>query len=194
MLKEKRLKRYQKQHSRKVKCSKNREKSRIKLAKLHEKVANSRKDFIDQVTTQIVNNFDVICIEDLNVKGMQKWNGRMIASAPFGMIRSKLEWKTKREGKHLSVIGRYVPSSKTCSECGQIHENLSLKVRHFSCDCGNELHRDHNAAINILNVGLQNITAGTAGLACGETKVHDISNGIRWVSLKQEAYQSLADV
>ena len=191
LLKEKRLKRYQRQHSRKVKGSKNKEKSRLKLARLHEKVANSRKEFINQVTTQIINSYDVICIEDLNVKGMQKWNGRMIQSAPFGMIRSALEWKAKREGKHLSVIGRYVPSSKACSCCGKINEELSLKTRKFSCDCGNEIHRDLNAAINILNVGLQNITVGTTGLACGETKVHEVSNGIRWVSLKQEIYRSL---
>ena len=192
LLKEKKLKRYQRQHSRKVKGSKNKEKSKIKLARLHEKVADSRKNFINQVTTQIVNSFDIICIEDLNVKAMQKWNGRMIQSAPFGMIRTALEWKAKREGKHLSVIGRYFPSSKACSACGQINEELSLKTRKFSCDCGNEIHRDVNAAVNILNEGLSILTAGTAGLACGETKVHDISNGIRWVSLKQETYRSFA--
>ena len=184
--KEKRLKKYQRQFSRKVKGSNNKNKARIKLARLHEKVSNARKDFIDQVTTQIVNSFDIICIEDLNVKGMQKWNGRMVQSAPFGMIRTMLTWKAKREGKHLVVIGRYIPSSKACSDCGQIH-NLSLKQRHFSCDCGLEIHRDHNAAINILNVGLNNINVvGTTVKACGETKVHDSSNGIRWVSLKQE--------
>jgi putative transposase len=183
--KEKKLKKYQKQFSRKVKGSKNKEKARLKLAKLHEKVANARKDFIDQLTTQIVNSFDIISIEDLNVKGMQRWNGRMVQSAPFGMIRSKLEWKAKREGKHLVVIGRYIPSSKACSDCGQLH-NLGLKDRHFSCDCGLELHRDHNAAINILNVGLSDLGVGTTLSACGETKVHDSRNGIRWVSLKQE--------
>jgi putative transposase len=186
--KERKLKKYQRQHARKVKGSKNREKSRIKLAKLHEYVANQQKDFIRKAAVDITKNFDIICIEDLNVKSMQKWNGRMIQSAPFGLIRSTLEWMAKKHGKHVSVIGRYVPSSKACHECGQIHE-LDLKTRWFSCDCGVEIHRDLNAAINILNVGLQNYEAGTASKACGETKVHD--GNIRWVSLKQEMTESL---
>jgi putative transposase len=182
--KEKRLKKYQRQHSRKVKGSKNREKSRIKLAKLHEHVANQRKDFIRKAAVDIIKNFDIICIEDLNVKAMQRWNGRLVQSAPFGLIRSTLEWMAKKHGKNVSVIGRYIPSSKACHECGQIHENLNLNDRWFSCDCGVEIHRDLNAAINILNVGLQNYEAGTASKSCGETKVHD--GNIRWVSLKQE--------
>jgi putative transposase len=186
--KEQKLKKYQRQHSRKVKGSKNREKSRIKLAKLHEHVANQRKDFIRKAAVDIIKNFDIICIEDLNVKAMQRWSGRLVQSAPFGLIRSTIEWIAKKHGKHVSVIGRYVPSSKACHECGQIHE-LDLKTRWFSCDCGVEIHRDINAAINILNVGLQNYEAGTASKACGETKVHD--GNIRWVSLKQEMTESV---
>ena len=180
--KEKKLKKYQKQYSRKIKGSKNKEKARIKLARLHEKVANARKDFIEKLTLDIIRNNDIIVIEDLNVKGMQKWNGRMIQSAPFGAIRSKLTWKANRLGKHLVVIGRYIPTSKVCSDCGTIHE-FGLETRWLSCDCGLEIHRDHNAAKNILNAGLKNITDGTSELACGETKVHDSRNGIRWVSL-----------
>jgi putative transposase len=183
--KEKRLKRYQRAFSRKQKGSSNKNKARVKLAKLHEKVANSRKDFVEKLTLDVVKNNDIIVIEDLNVKAMQKWNGRMVQSAPFGMIRSKLTWKANKLGKHLVVINRFTPTSKVCSECGQIHE-IDLSTRWLSCDCGASLHRDHNAAVNILNAGLQNIEAGTAFQACGETKVHDLSNEIRWVSLKQE--------
>ena len=192
--KEKRLKKYQRQHSRKVKGSSNRNKSRLKLARYHEKVANARLDHVEKFTLDIVRNNDIVVVEDLNVKAMQKWNGRMIGSAPFGMIRSKLEWKCKREGKHFVKIGRYVPTSKACSGCGQIHD-MNLSKRWLSCDCGLELHRDHNAAINILNVGLgiindptKNLTAGTAGLACGETKV--TGRSVQWVSLKQETVRS----
>jgi putative transposase len=116
----------------------------------------------------------------------------MVQSAPFGLIRSTLEWMAKKHGKHVSVIGRYVPSSKACHECGQIHENLNLKDRWFSCDCGVEIHRDLNAAINILNVGLKEFEAGTASKACGETKVHD--SNVRWVSLKQEMTESLTQL
>jgi putative transposase len=105
--KEKRLKRYQKAFSRKQNGSANKNKARIKLAKIHEKVANCRKDFVEKLTTYIVKNNDIIVIEDLNVKAMQKWNGRMIQSAPFGIIRSKLTWKTNKLGKHLVVIDRF---------------------------------------------------------------------------------------
>jgi len=190
LAKEKRLKRYQRQFSRKQKGSLNKNKARIKLAKIHEKVANSRKDFVEKLTLDVVRNNDIIVIEDLNVKAMQRWNGRMVQSAPFGMIRSKLTWKANKLGKHLVVIDRYTPTSKVCSECGQIHE-LSLSTRWLSCDCGASMHRDHNAAINILNAGLRDFEVGTTFQACGETKVHDLSNEIRWVSLKQENTRSL---
>lgn len=183
LAKEKRLKRYQRQFSRKVKGSNNRNKARIKLAKIHESVANARRDFVEKLTLDIVKNNDVIVIEDLNVKAMQKWNGRMVQSAPFGMIRQKLTWKANKFGKHLVVINRYQPTSKVCSGCGQIHE-FDLGTRWLSCDCGLEIHRDHNAAINILNAGINTIAVENTVSACGETKVHD--GNIRWVSLKQE--------
>lgn len=197
---EKRLKKYQKRYSRKCKGSSNQNKARLKVAKQHARVSNARLDHVEKFTLDIVRNNDLIVVEDLNVKAMQKWNGRMIQSAPFGMIRSKLEWKCRREGKHFVKIGRYVPTSKACSGCGQIHD-LNLSQRRLSCDCGLSLHRDHNAAINILNVGLgmKNLTAGTAGLACGETKVAG-RLAARWVSLapvsgavKQETVRSLAE-
>jgi putative transposase len=188
--KEKRLKQYQRRMSRKVKGSNNRNKARIKVARLHEKVANQRKEFVEQLTTQLAKENDILVIEDLNVKAMQKWNGRMVQSAPFGMFRSKLTWKANKFGKHLVVINRFTPTSKVCSGCGQIHQ-LGLNERKLTCDCGEVIHRDHNAAINIKTAGLR--TAGTAGsYASGDTKVHDlVKNGIRWVSLKEENTRSL---
>jgi putative transposase len=199
LAKEKRLKRYQRIMSRRVKDSKNRDKARIKVARIHEKVVNQRKDFLEKATTQICNTFDFIVIEDLNVKGMQKWNGRMIQSAPFGAVRQMLTWKTKKLGKTLQVISRFAPSSKTCNECGSIKDDLSLKdkKRLYVCHhCGHVDDRDMNAAKNILEMGTvefleKNITVGTAGRACGETKVHDVGNDIRWVSMKQETTWSL---
>lgn len=184
--KEKALKRYQRRMARKVKGSKNREKQRIKVARKHEQVANQRKEFVEQVTMQIAKEYDIICIEDLNVKAMQQWNGRMIQSAPFAMFRSKLTWKANKYGKHLIVIDRFVPTSKVCNECGQIHDMSDLNDRWLSCDCGLEMHRDHNAAINIRYIGLS--TVGTTGIyASGDTKVHGLDvHGIRWVSLKEE--------
>jgi putative transposase len=196
---EKRLKKYQRRMARMLKGSSNRNKMRIKVAKKHQHVANQRKDFVEKVTTSIAKEFDFISIEDLNVKSMQKWNGRMITHSPFGMIRQKLTWKANKFGKHLHVIDRFAPSSKTCNECGAIHESLKLSSkkneRVFRCpNCGHEIDRDLNASLNILEFGICNselsfeVTneVGTTLRACGETKVHDTRTGIRWVSMKQE--------
>lgn len=189
--KEKRLKKYQRRMSRMVPKSSNRNKQRIKVARIHEKVVNSRKDFVEKISTQIAQTYDIICIEDLNVKAMQKWNGRMVQEAPFRMVRDKLTWKANKFGKHLVVIDRFDPTSKVCSSCGSLL-SLSLKDRWIDCDCGLSIHRDHNAAKNIRSLGLQR-TVGTTGFqACGDTKVHSADSSIRWVSLKQETTRSLA--
>lgn len=189
--KEKRLKKYQRRMSKMVKCSSNKNKQRIKVARLHEKIANSRKDFVEKITTQVATTYDIICLEDLNVKGMQKWNGRMIQEAPFRMFRDKMTWKANKFGKHLTIINRFDPTSKNCSGCGSLLE-LTLNDRWIECDCGLSIHRDHNAAKNIKFSGLQ-YTVGTTGFeACGDTKVHSRDNSVRWVSLKQETNGSLA--
>ena len=99
---------------------------------------------------------------------MQKWNGRMIQSAPFGMFRSKLTWKANKFGKHLIVIDRFAPTSKVCNECGQIHQ-FGLDVRWLSCDCGAEIHRDLNAAINILKEGLKSLSLEYSDYKHGES-------------------------
>ena len=177
--KEIRLKRYQRAYSRKQKGSKNQEKARIKVAKQFEKISNSQKNFIDQLTTNLAKTYDHLSIEDLNVKGMQKFNGRMIGMAPFGAFRNKLTWKANKFGKHLSIVNRYCPTSKVCSECGQ-ELQLTLKDRWIDCDCGNSLHRDHNAAINIHRVGTTRINA------CGDRKIPTDFNIFSWLSLKQE--------
>ena len=189
--KEKRLKKYQRRMSRMVPKSSNRNKQRIKVARIHEKVVNSRKDFVEKISTQIAQTYDIICIEDLNVKAMQQWNGRMVQEAPFRMVRDKLTWKANKFGKHLVVIDRFDPTSKVCSSCGSLL-SLSLKDRWIDCDCGLSIHRDHNAAKNIRSLGSLR-TVGTTGFqACGDTKVHSADSSIRWVSLKQETTRSLA--
>ena len=177
--KEIRLKRYQRAYSRKQKGSKNQNKARIKVAKQFEKIGNSQKDFLEQLTTNLVKTYDHISIEDLNVKAMMKFNGRMVGMAPFGAFRSKLTWKANKYGKHLSVVNRFCPTSKVCSECGQ-ELKLTLKDRWIDCDCGNSLHRDHNAAINIHRVGTTRINA------CGDRKPPTDFSSFRWLSLKQE--------
>ena len=177
--KEERLKRYQRAYSRKQKGSSNQNKARIKVARQHENISNSQKNFIEQLTTNLVKTYDHISIEDLNVKAMMKFNGRMIGMAPFGSFRNKLTWKANKYGKYLEVIDRFCPTSKVCSCCGQ-ELKLTLKDRWISCDCGNSLHRDHNAAINIHRVGTARINA------CGDRIQPTDFSSFRWLSLKQE--------
>ncbi|MCA9496725.1 MAG: transposase [Nanoarchaeota archaeon] len=177
--KEARLKRYQRAYARKQKGSKNQEKARIKVAKQFEKIGNCQKDFLEQLTTSLVKTYDHLSIEDLNVKGMQQFNGRMVGMAPFGSFRNKLTWKVNKFGKHLEIINRFCPTSKVCSECGQ-ELKLTLKDRWISCDCGLEIHRDHNAAVNIHRVGTTQINA------CGDRKPPTDFSSFSWLSLKQE--------
>ena len=178
--KELRLKRYQRAYARKQKGSSNQNKARIKVAKQYEKIGNCQKDFLEQLTTNLVKTYDHLSIEDLNVKAMMKFNGRMIGMAPFGAFRLKLTWKANKYGKHLEVINRFCPTSKVCSECGQ-ELQLTLKDRWINCDCGNSLHRDHNAAKNIHRVGTTRINA------CGDRKPPTDFGTFSWLSLKQEA-------
>ena len=181
--KERRLKRYQRILARKQMGSSNRNKARKRVAIQHEKIRFAQENFLHQLTSNLVQTYDHISIEDLNVKAMQKFNGRMIQSAPFGAFRSMLTWKAKKFGKTITVIDRFCPTSKVCSGCGQVL-NLTLKDRWIKCDCGLSIHRDHNAAINISRVG----TAQSQ--ACGDTRKPRDFLHHSWVSLKQEASPS----
>ena len=133
--------------------SKNYQKQRLKVAKLHEKVANQRKDLLHKVTTYLANTYETVCIEDLNVSGMVKNHSLALAISDcgWGMFRQFLEYKVK----DLRVIGRFEPSSKMCNICGDINKNLQLSDRKWTCSNGHELNRDENAAINIKNFGLR---------------------------------------
>lgn len=151
------LKRMQQNLSRKKKGSKRRDKCRLKVARLHQKIANKRSWLIHNITTMLVNNYDIICIEDLNTSGMLKNNrlAKSISDASFSMFRSQLEYKCDWYGKEIVVIDRFYPSSKTCSSCGWKKEDLTLSDRIFVCEnCGNKIDRDLNAAINIKRMGV----------------------------------------
>ena len=146
------LARKQRELSRKQKGSKNREKARIKVAKIHRTVRLARLDVLHQATTKLVRSYDTIVIEDLNVKGMVKNHklARAISDCGFGMFRTMLENKCKMYGKTLVIADRFFPSSKTCSKCGHKKEELKLSERMFVCEkCGFEIDRDLNAAINL---------------------------------------------
>lgn len=154
------ISRIQKYMSRKVKGSRRWHKNRLRVARLHNKISNKRLWFLHNLTTYLVNNYDTIFIEDLNVSGMVK-NRKLassISDASFSMFRSLLEYKCEWYGKALSVIDRFYPSSKTCSFCGWKKDDLSLSDRVFVCDnCGIKIDRDLNAAINIRRVGVDTL-------------------------------------
>ena len=137
------------------KGSSNRNKQRIKVARLHEHVAYQRKNFLHQLSRKIANFYDAVCVEDLNMKAMaQCLNfGKSVSDNGWGMFLTFLGYKLAESGKHLVKIDKWFPSSKMCSHCGSVKEDLSLAERIYTCDCGFESDRDLNAAINILNQG-----------------------------------------
>lgn len=152
-----RISRIQRHMSRKVKGSRRWHKNRIRIARLHNKISNKRLWFLHNMTTYLVDNYDTICIEDLNVSGMVKNHklANSISDASFSLFRSILEYKCKWYGKTLSIIDRFYPSSKTCSFCGWKKDDLSLSDRIFICEnCGAKIDRDLNAALNIKRVGV----------------------------------------
>ena len=150
----KKLRRLNKSLSRKQKGSNNRAKAKAKLSRLYYRISNIRKDFLHKLTTELVRKFDVICLEDLNVKGMMKNRrlSRAIQDLGFYELKRQLIYKANQFGKTVKSVERFFPSSKTCSCCGFKLEKLSLSVRKWTCEkCGVEQDRDINASINILN-------------------------------------------
>ena len=155
----KRLEREQRKLSKMVKGSKNREKQRIKVARLHEKVANQRKGFLHKQSRQITNAYDCVCIEDLNMKAMsQSLNfGKSVADNGWGMFTTFLQYKLEEAGKQLVKVDKFFASSQLCSVCGyQNPETKDLSVREWTCPCCQTHHnRDVNAAVNIRNEGMR---------------------------------------
>ena len=150
----------QRSFTRKTKGSKNREKQKIRLLRYYRRVTNQRVDYLHKVSTEIVRNYNTICIEDLNVDGMMKNHklARSIQSASWSEFRRMLEYKSEWYGKNLLVIGRFEPSSKTCNKCGYIKKDLTLKDREWTCPvCGEHHDRDVNAARNILDMSFKNV-------------------------------------
>ena len=150
----KKLRRLNKSLSQKQKGSNNRAKAKAKLSRLYYRISNIRKDFLHKLTTELVRKFDVICLEDLNVKGMMKNRrlSRAIQDLGFYELKRQLIYKANQFGKIVKSVERFFPSSKTCSCCGFKLEKLSLSVRKWTYEkCGEEHDRDINASINILN-------------------------------------------
>ena len=191
------LKRAQRKLSRKKKGSNNRTKQRVKVARLHEKVTNCRKDFLHKLTRSIVENQDYnsVAIEDLNVKELLEKRknklSRYIADAGWGTFRTFLTYKCERAGKNLLVIGRFEPSSKLCL-CGYLNHNLTLKDRVWECpECHTKHQRDVLAALNIRRFAFckQNTRKELIGQELPEsTPLETCVSG----SLKEETSKALA--
>ena len=154
------LKRLQRQLSRKKEGSKNREKARIKLAKLNQKIRNKKLHYLHQVSNQLVSENQIICMEDLNVKGMMRNHNlaESIGEMNFGEFKNLLTYKYLQYGRQLVFIDRFYPSSKTCHCCGYVNKSLKLSDRQWICpECNSVIDRDLNAAQNIKDEGLRKI-------------------------------------
>ncbi|MGZ8409619.1 MAG: RNA-guided endonuclease InsQ/TnpB family protein [Hyphomicrobium sp.] len=151
-----RLAMLQKRLARKQKGSKRRALAKRAVARQHEKIGNCRKDSLNKLTTKLVREFDVICIEDLTLRGMAKNHGlaRSLSDAGIGAAIRMLEDKAERYGRRTVRVDRWFPSSKMCSECGHVVSELPLQIREWACPVCKTVHdRDLNAARNILAVG-----------------------------------------
>ncbi|WP_331775029.1 RNA-guided endonuclease TnpB family protein [Sulfurospirillum sp. 1612] len=163
------LKKLQRRLSKKKKGSKNRQKAKLRVQKLHTKITNQRKDNLHKISNEITNQYDIICLETLNVKGMIKNHklAKSIADVAWGEFMRQLEYKASWRGKTIIKIDQWFPSSQICSYCGASTGKKPLNVRKFDCpECHKkDIDRDINASINIRNYGLGQIdnrnTAGT---------------------------------
>jgi putative transposase len=186
---EKKLTKLQRKLSKKKKGSVNRGKMRLKVARLHEKIANQRKDFLDKLSYRLTTSHGAIGLENLNVKGMVKNHclAKSISDSGWSMFGKQCEYKAVVNGSSVHRVDRFFPSSKKCNVCGTINSELKLHHRFWTCkNCGTEHDRDVNAAINIEKV----CTAGVAGSqACGEDVSLNIFHDVKQTSTKQEAHR-----
>ncbi|WP_326752528.1 transposase [Streptomyces hirsutus] len=183
-----RLAKAQRELSRKSEGSANREKARRKVARVHARIADRRRDFLHKLSTRLVRENQTVVIEDLTVRNLLK-NGKLaraISDASWTELRTMLEYKCAWYGRELVVIDRWFPSSKLCGNCGTVREKLPLNVREWTCDCGTVHDRDVNAARNIL-------AAGLAASACGDgVRPQRESSRTGRSSVKQETQRATA--
>lgn len=182
----KKLHMLQKQMMKKQKCSKNRDKARIKVARLEEHIANRRKDFQEKLALELVKRYQVIGLEDLDLKGIAKFlrNAKNINDTGWRNFVSMLEKKAPRFNSVIIKADRWFASSKTCSKCGHVNHNLKLSDRSWTCPtCGSNHVRDVNAAVNLKKNALS--TLGSRGIeACGDSR--QCLDSSQTTSMKQE--------
>jgi putative transposase len=156
---QRRLKRAQRHASRCVKGSKGHALAKARVTRIHQQIANRRKDFLHQLTTRLVSEHEGLCIEDLSLKGLARTKrlSKSFHDAALGEFRRQATYKAQWNRKHLVVIDRFFPSSRLCRGCGAINEALALSDRQWTCDCGLTHDRDLSAAINIQDEGLRTL-------------------------------------
>ena len=151
----------QKAYSRKVRGSKNQERCRKRVFRIHKKTVNQRADHHWKLAIELCQKFDIMFFEDLNLGGMKALFGKQVSDLAFGEFVKKLQHQSKKRVKTVLKIGRWTPSTKCCSVCGCKNENLTLSEREWHCPkCGTHLDRDHNAALNILKEGVASFGLG----------------------------------
>ena len=161
---ERKLKVAQQHLSRKTKDSNKYNKQKLKVAKIHKKITNSRVDNLHKVSTDLIRKYDNIILEDLNIKGMVKNHklSKHIADASWGKFVELLTYKAKWNNRNIVHIDRFFPSSKTCNKCGYINQDLNLNMREWTCRaCHSHHDRDINASLNILKEGNKILSSGT---------------------------------
>lgn len=160
---QKKLAKLQRRLSRKKKNSNNRNKARIKVARLQKHIANQRLDFLHKTSTEIANQYDIVCVENLDMKAMSNksfGNGKATLDNGYGMFLRMLEYKLADRGKYFIKVSKWYPSSQLCYSCGKQHKEMkNLSTRKFICECGYENDRDTNAALNIRKEGFKLLTA-----------------------------------
>ncbi len=162
---EKRLARAQRRHAKKKKGSRNKEKARLRVARIHARIADRRRDFQHQLSTRVIRENQVICVESLTVKNMVQNHclAKSISDVGWGSFVRQLEYKAQWYGRTLVKIDQWYPSSKRCFGCGHVLQSLDLSVREWTCpQCQRHHDRDLNASYNIH-------AAGLAVYACGES-------------------------
>ncbi|MBT9160231.1 MAG: hypothetical protein DDT26_01506 [Dehalococcoidia bacterium] len=153
--------------SRKRKGSNNWHKARLHLARQHEAIANRRQDWFWKLAHKLTNEFDVLCFEDLNLKGMQKLWGRKVNDLAFASFMNTLKWVAEKSGKEVVKIDQWYPSSKTCHICGCVNKELKLRDREWDCiGCKAHHDRDRNASFVIKQVGTSTCGRGDVRHAC----------------------------
>ncbi len=157
---EKKLKKLHRTLSRKKKGSSNQQKTKLKLARLYEKITNRKRDWSHKVSIKLANAYELIVLEDLNIKGMQQFNSGVSKSVTrdfsWNQFTRQLQYKMEAQGHHVIFVDRWFPSSKLCSSCGWRYEELKLSERSWICQvCGAIHNRDQNASKNLLKEGLK---------------------------------------